>query len=190
MDDETYVQADLKQIKSQQFYSSDKRGNVPAKFKHQKLDKFPKKYIIWQAISQCGLKSRVFVGSGTINQKIYVEECLQKRLLPLIKCHKQKPLFWLDLASCDYGKMAMDWYKQNNVNVVVRDMNPPNCPELRPIERYWALMKRKLQKYKKFTKDIASFKYYWTKASTELSRSSVQALMNGILSKVRKFAYS
>jgi hypothetical protein len=39
----------------------------------------------------------------------------------------------------------MKWYTENNVNVVPKCCNPLNCPELRGIERYWAIMKRKLK---------------------------------------------
>lgn len=148
MDDETYVKADFKQIPGQQFYTAKKRGLVPEKFKEKKLDKFPKKYLIWQAICTCGLKSGIFVSTGTVNQKIYVEKCLKKFLLPFIKSHKGSVLFWPDLASCHYGRLAMDWYDQNGVTVVTREVNPPNCPQLRPIETYWAIVKRKLLKTK------------------------------------------
>ena len=104
MDDETYVKADFKQIRGREFYSATKRGDVAEKFKNKKLDKYPKKFLVWQAICQCGLKCTPFVATGTINQDIYVKECLQKRLLPLIRLHKGPVLFWPDFASCHYGK--------------------------------------------------------------------------------------
>ena len=72
-----------------------------------------------------------------------LKECLQKRLLLLIKSHNNRPVFWPDLASIYYCKLAMEWYKKNNVKFVPKTENPPNCPELRVIEKYWAIIKEK-----------------------------------------------
>lgn len=190
MDDETYVKADFKQIPGRQFYTAKKIGEVDNKYKEKKLDKYPKKYLVWQAICQCGLKSKIFVCHGTINQKIYVEECLQKCLLPLLKMHSGSVLFWPDLASAHYGKLAMEWFENNAVTIVSRDANPPNTPQLRPIEAYWANIKRKLLKTKKCVKNEKEFKSKWQKATDTVTKDDVQHLMSGIKSKLRKFAYT
>ena len=55
-------------------------------------------------------------------------------------------LFWPDLASCHYTKTTLTWLQTNKVAFVPKAINPPNFPELRPIEKYWALIKRKLLK--------------------------------------------
>ena len=103
-------------------------------FKHIKLSKFAKKYLVWQAICTCGLKSNIYIATAAVNQEIYVSDRLQKRLLPFLKRHNCSVLFWPDLASCHYGKKAMEWYAANSVQVGPKDKNPPNTPELRPIE--------------------------------------------------------
>ena len=64
MDDETYVLADFSQLPGQKFYVADARGNVEEKFRTQKQTKFPKKFLVWQAICSCG--------------EIYIKECLKK----------------------------------------------------------------------------------------------------------------
>lgn len=190
MDDETYVKADFNQIPGQLYYTAKSKGNVSPKFRQKKIDKFAKKYLIWQAICKCGLKSNIFVTTGTINTKIYVEECLQKRLLPMILLHKDPVLFWPDLATCHYGKSAMDWYDVNRVNIVPKTANPPNCPELRPIEKYWAIMKRKLLHTKQVVKNEKELQRKWIKVSSEVTQSDVQRLMEGVNSKLRLFAYT
>ena len=43
-------------------------------------------------------------------------------------------MFWPDLASSHYDKLAMEWFEQNDVNIVYKTANPPNCLELRVIE--------------------------------------------------------
>ena len=136
MDDETYVKMDFKQIPGQKFYVASKRLNVANKFKYIKVDKYAKKMLIWQAICSCGLKSRAFVTSQTLNSNIYVTECLQKRLLPFIKQHNKPVIFWPDLASCHYSRATINWYETNGVSVVPKDVNPPNCPNFRPIENF------------------------------------------------------
>lgn len=189
MDDETYVKADFKQLPGQEFYTASGKGRVADIFKTIKLSKFPKKYLVWQAICTCGLKSGIFITTGTINQDVYVQECLNKRLLPFLKQHNRPVLFWPDLASCHYGKKAIEWYEANNVVVVPKDHNPPNSPELRPIERYWALVKRNLKKTNKSMENEQQFKSNWRSAANKVDETTVQNLMEGIKRKARQFGF-
>ena len=105
--------------------------------------------MIWQSICSCGKKSTPYISQLTLSGQIYVNECLQKRLLPLIKSHNNRPVFSSDLSSIHYCKLAMEWYKKNNVKFVPKTENPPNCSELRVIARYLAIIKRKMKKNKK-----------------------------------------
>ena len=66
-----------------------------------------------------------------------------------------------DLATCHYGKLTMEWYKENGFNIVPKNANSPNCPELRPIEKYWAIMKRKLLLTKESVKNEKDFQRKW-----------------------------
>ena len=52
-------------------------------------------------------------------------------------------MFWPDLASIYYCKLAMEWYKENNVKFVPKTENPSNCVELRVIESTGLLLKEK-----------------------------------------------
>lgn len=185
MDDETYCKFDYKTLPGPQFLTVSANKKVSQKEKSISMEKFGKKILIWQAICQCGLKSKPYFATGTINAQIYRDECLQKRLLPFIKKHRVPTLFWPDLASCHYSKVTKEWYKANKVDIVEKDMNPPNCPEVRPIERYWALMKRFLQKNTKAATSLPDFKRKWTKASENMTTTVVQNLMQNIKRKVR-----
>ena len=148
------------------------------KFKYTKHDKFAKKALIWQAICSCGKKSAPYISQSTLSGQIYVKECLQKRLLPLIKSHNNRPVFWPDLASIHYCKLAMEWYKKNNVKFVPKTENPPNCPELRVIEKYWVIIKRKMKKKKKkLCRNIKDFKISFKKSSNSFDSYSVRKLM-------------
>ena len=53
--------------------------------------------------------------------------------------------FWPDLTICHYSKKDIEWYQTNKVQFVPKKANPPNCLELRPIERDWALVKKHLK---------------------------------------------
>jgi hypothetical protein len=120
--------------------------------------------MVWQAICSCGLRSPSFVTSSTMNSDVFVKECLQKRLLPLYRQHDSPPA----------------WYEAN--------LNPPNVPELRPIETYWALTKRACKKIGSVAQNIKSFKAKWKRASEKVEIGTVRSLMGGVKTKVRQFS--
>ena len=145
--------------------------------------------MIWQAICSCGKKSAPYISQFTLFGQIYVKECLQKCLLPLIKSHYNRPVFWPDLASIHYCKLAMEWYKKNNVKFVPKTENLPNCPELRVVVKYWAIIKRKMKKTKmkktkKLCKNIKDIKISFKKASNSFDSYSVRKLMGTTKAKL------
>lgn len=188
MDDETYVKTDNRQLPGQEFYSQIKGYSVNNKFKFVKVDKFAKKFLVWQAICSCGLRTSTFITSGTMKSENYQKECLQKRLLPLYKQHTVPPIFWPDLASCHYSAINRNWYEVNEVDYVRIPQNPPNSPEIRPIEKYWAIIKRIFKKTSSPSSNITSFKNKWNSASKKYSQDDVQRLMSGLKQKVRRFS--
>ena len=68
----------------------------------------------------------------------------------------------------------MEWYKKNNVKFVPKTENPPNCPELRAIEKYWTIIKRKMKKTKKLCRNIKDIKISFKKASNSFDSYSVR----------------
>jgi len=122
-----------------------------------------------------------------INGEIYVKECLQKRLRPLILRHKVSTFFWPDLASCHYSKKSMEWFKSNGVTLVPKEANPPNCPELRPTEKYWALVKRNLKETKGEATNIKSFQDKWKYGAKKVTETTIKSLMGGINEKIADF---
>lgn len=187
MDDETYVKEDSSTLPGPQFYTAAIGEDVSDHEKSIEVEKFGQKVLVWQAICSCGLKSASFFTKGTINADIYQKECLQKRLLPLYKKHTTPPLFWPDLASAHYAKSTLRWFEDNDVDFVEKDINPPNCPQLRPIERYWAIVKRVFKKDGKANRTMAVFKKNWNAAAKKCDQSAVQNLMKRVKSKVREY---
>lgn len=187
MDDETYVKADFGQIPGQKFYLATARGDVPAKFKFVFADKFARKFMIWQGICSCGKKTKVFVTNKTMTSELYQKECLQKRILPFIRSHDHPVMFWPDLASCHYSKVVQEWYAEKGVQFVPKNLNPPNCPQFRPIEKYWAIMKRRLKAKGKVVKDINQMKTWWNKIAKTMDEEGVRRLMSRVTGKIREF---
>lgn len=187
MDDETYVKEDSRTLPGPQFYMKSAEEIVDDADCSIALEKFGQKVLVWQALCTCGLRSSIFFTKDTINDQIYEEECLKKKLLPLYRRHESPPLFWPDLASAHCAKSVLQWCLHNNIQFVEKNINPPNCPELRPIERYWAILKRIFKKDGTVSRNMVEFKKNWTAASRKCSKATVQNLMNEVPSKVRLF---
>lgn len=188
MDDETLIKADFNQMPHQQYYVAKSKGGVSKIFTCKKKDKFAKKYMVWMAICTCGRSSSFYVTNGIINTDIYIKECLQKRLLSLYRSHDVPPIFWPDLASCHYSRQTLQWYEDNEVRFVPKEHNPPNSPEVRPVEKFWAIVKRNLIKRFKPAKNIEDFKLKWKKAVGMVGNSGVITLMERLRQKVRALA--
>ena len=125
---------------------------------------------------------------GTINIEIYIKECQQKGLLPFLRSHFVQTLYWPDLAQCHYSNQTLEWYRANGVKIVTKDLNSPNCSELRPIERYWTIIKTKLRKGFKEAQNLIDFQRKWKLAASQVSDATVQVMMRDVKSKVWRFS--
>lgn len=185
LDDETYIKADFSTIAGAQYYNKFEGETLP---QHQTTigqEKYGSKFMIWQAICECGMRSQAYVVTGTLDHKLYIKECLKKRLLPFIRKHDVPTLFWPDLASCHYAKTTLEFMTVNNIAFVPKNMNPPNVPQCRPIERYWALVKNKLRMTGQTVTDEKQFLKMYNKESRKVKKDTVADLMKGISSKLR-----
>ena len=144
LDDESYFTFSHSSIKGNNlFYTSNHKRTSP-NVKYLKKSKFEPKLLVWMAISAKGFSVPYFIPSGlAINQYLYKEECLKKRLIPFIKQHHSNDqyVFWPDLASSHYAKSVVEYLRDQNVNFVEFKDNPPNVPEIRPIENFWSILK-------------------------------------------------
>ena len=50
----------------------------------------------------------------------------------------------LDLASSHYASSVLAYLNTEKIKYVRKNDNPSNCPKVRPIEDFWALLKRKV----------------------------------------------
>jgi hypothetical protein len=172
------------------YYTTDKR-KCPESVRFHGKEKFPKKILVWIAISKRGMSEPLFrpTKSVAINSEIYIDECLEQRLLPFI--HKHHPdfnyVFWPDLASAHYSKATISWMDEN-VNYVPKTTNPPNVPQARPIENFWGCLKQKVYDGGwKATSEEQLIRRIKSKL-TEFDSSYVETLMAGVKAKVKSIA--
>ena len=84
-----------------------KSDSTPAIVKYSPTAKYEKKLLIYVCFSEKGISKPYFVPSGVaVNQKVYLEECIKKKLIPFIAKHHSdgEYVFWPDLASAHYAK--------------------------------------------------------------------------------------
>ena len=144
MDDESYFTLAHTSINGNSYFYSSNIEETPSSVKFSPTAKFNEKILVWICISNCGMSQPYFTPSGmAINQKVYLEECIIKRLMPFInKYHSDgKYLFWPDLASAHYAKIVTSYFIEKKINYVQKWDNPPNLPECRPIENFWSILK-------------------------------------------------
>jgi len=135
-DDESYFTLDGNEWQWQHYFQG--RGEVENAVKYIEHSKFPKKVLLWLAISSEGMSEPVFFQSGlAVNSERYIAECLPKVAEFIKSKHKKKnTVFWPDLASSHYAKNSLEAMKQLKIPYVPKDCNPPNVPQLRPIEDF------------------------------------------------------
>ena len=77
---------------------------------------------------------RLFKSVG-VNTDIFINECLQKKLLPFKHKHHSdfNYLFWSDLAGAIYSIEAVPWMEEN-LHLVEKVSNHSNVPQAGPIE--------------------------------------------------------
>ncbi|XP_065658544.1 uncharacterized protein LOC136083064 [Hydra vulgaris] len=149
IDDEKYFCFAGDNMPGNSGYYTNNKKTCPESVRFIGKEKVPKKLLMWIAISDRGMSEPLFRTSKTvaINSSIYINECLEKRLLPFIhKYHGDfNYLFWPDLASllAHYSKDSLNWMDQY-VYYVDKEPNPPNVPQARPIENFWGHLAQKV----------------------------------------------
>ena len=95
--------------------------------------KFPRKLLVWMAISPRGITTPVICPSrGNIDGDFYREKCLNQVLLPFL--NTQYPsggyIFWPDLVTAHYARATTDLLSEAEGPTVASDMNPRAYPRV------------------------------------------------------------
>lgn len=174
MDDETYCPVDPSQVPGNEYYNIVDDCEIDNEFKTKRKSKFYPKYLVWQAIAQDGQVSEPYITSGTINKQVYLEECVKKHLVPFINKLKQDHdvIFWPDMATSHYATIVCNYLNEHKIDYITKERNAPAVPNQRPIERFWALCKRRYKVLNKECDTIRKFKNAWVKISKEVAQKS------------------
>jgi transposase len=99
--------------------------------------------MVWLAFSHAGISKPFIMQTGSMNGDLYLKESIKKRLLPFISQHHPHKdiIFWPDGATAHYKKCVQEELASHNINYVQQRDNPPNVPQLRPIEHLWSILK-------------------------------------------------
>lgn len=191
LDDEKYFCFAGNEMPGNAGYYTDNKEKCPEDVRFAGKEKFPKKILMWIAISERGMSKPLFRSSKStaICSKVYIQECLEKRLLPFIeKYHSDyNYLFWPDLASAHRSAETISWMNEMIYYVPV-NMNPPNVPKARPIEDFWGVLAQNVyeggweaKSEKELIKRIES-------CLKKFDLNFLQSLMSGIKTKLRSIA--
>jgi hypothetical protein len=191
MDDESYFSLSGENMPGNDGYYSSNKSTTDIEVKYRTKAKFPAKILVWVAISENGRSNAYFAPKNcAIDSKTYSKECIIKRLIPFLRTHHEdgQYLFWPDLAPAHYSKNTIAVLKENNINFVNREDNPPNVPQLRPIERFWSLLKSKVYEKDWKAKNIDHLKTRIKQKLREISPKEIINLMKKVKTNVRKAA--
>lgn len=193
IDDESYFTKAHSTINgNNNFYSSDVSQTI-ARVRFQPQAKFEEKMLVWTCLSDRGVSKPYFVPSGlAVNQNVYLEECIKKRLVPFIEKHHSdgQYLFWPDLATSHYAKTVVNYFEEKNVNFVAKEDNPPNVPECRPVEHFWGILKGLVYENNWQAKDLNQLRSRITKCLKNIDIDLVKSLMESVryrVGQVRKY---
>lgn len=145
MDDESYFGYKHDEIPGNVGYYTQNKENTPPAVRFRTKTKFPAKLLVWIAISDKGRSEPFFVPNhGSVNGEVYRNDCITQRLIPFLQEHHSDGdyVFWPDLASAHYANATQELFRENDIPFVPKDSNPPNAPQLRPIEDLWSWLKQ------------------------------------------------
>ena len=191
IDDETYVPINPSELPGRKFYHDVGPENLKYEHIHKGKSKFPEKFLIWQALDEMGNVSEAYISKDTMTAQIYLEECIKKRLIPFIlKYHEiDEILFWPDLASSHYAKIVTKYLNEKNVEFVSKEENPPNVPQARGIELFWAECKRRYSCRSEKPKNLQGFKLVWGHISKQTAKDLGKSLMDHSYKILRQIGY-
>lgn len=188
LDDEKYFKLCGDNVSGNRFFYSTDPTTTPPNIKFQKKKKFEPKVMIWMAISAKGF-SDVYVHKSkqAVSTNIYLNECINKRLLPFIEKHHPNGnfLFWPDLASAHYSNAVQKCLKEKSIPFVLRRDNPPNVPQARPIETIWTQLERKVYENNWQAKNLDVLGRRIKQKVKELDTKMLQASVESVRKKLR-----
>lgn len=188
MDDESYFK--LYGHQDNHYYFEGQSG-TDGSVKFIRKEKYEPKLMVWMLISARGASPAViFPSKQSINGAFYREFIIKQVLKPFIDVHYPDAnyWFWADLAPGHKAAETCSLLDELQIDYVEEDLNPPNAPQLRPIERFWAHLKRKVYKNGWEAQNLQQLKVKIEKVVRKIPISYYQNLMKNVNSKIFKAA--
>ena len=186
MDDETYFVASDNEWCGK-FYYTDPKSVVSDRVRFRESEKFPKKLMVWLAIGRKGTSEPVFFRAGmAVTSEVYRTKCLPVLKKFIDRFYKGNIIFWPDLASAHYARRTLEELDALKIPYVARENNPPNAPQLRPIEDFWAILKRRVYNNGYKPASIASLQLKMKNTIESIEIYVFENLFTGLGAKVRK----
>ena len=162
IDDESYVPLYRSDIPGKRYFHAESRSKVDYKEKIIPKAKFFKKFLVWQAMDEFGSVSESFVSEGSMTSKVYLEECIKKRLIPCIDKHhlRQEVFFWPDMDTCHYAHSVTTYLSLKKIDFIQKGKNAPNVPQARGIQDFGVYANKSIvgdKKSRKMCEDIVRF---------------------------------
>lgn len=190
-DDEKYFTFGNSQLSQNSGFFTKSKKHAPESVKFVKKTKFEPKVLVWAAISVRGVSTLYIQASRgeAINADNYIKNCLSRLEKFIAHKHSDIPrsqiLFWPDLASSHYASKTLDWLRSRKIKFVPKEANPPNVPQVRPIEHYWALLCQEVYKNGWEAKTTTHLVNRIRSSVKKLDLKVVQAMMSSVPIKVR-----
>jgi transposase len=126
------------------------------------------------AVSESGISEPVFFKAGlAVNKEVYISKCLPV-LHKFIQKRQKKSKGYVD---------PIRWLK---IEYVPKEENPPNVPQIRPIEKFWANLKRKVYSNNYRPKDVKCLMAIIRKELNSIETTGIRKAMKEVPAKTRK----
>ena len=177
-------------IPGQSYYNYTDSNRVPDDIRFVGKDKYPKWFLVWQAVDEFGNISEHSIKDGTLGAEEYRSECHHKRLIPYInKNNFENPvLFWPDMATIHYARSVQNWFGDNNIEFI--EEWKMLRTSLRPIEIFWNLCKQEYKMSSQPPKNFNGFKKVWYNISKSVAQSHAKRLMVNVRRRLRQIGES
>ena len=143
------------------------------------------------AISDRGLSAPFFRTSGhAFNGEVYGNGCIRDQLQPFIQeLHGEDDIiFWSDLASAHHDRATLELLDELGIAYVPKDANPPNVPQLWPVEDLEDILKDQVYRGGWEAETDRQLKQGAQKYLREMDWAPVQERLSRLKTDIRKAA--
>ena len=191
MDDESYFGLNQSNLPTNNGFYAEKgtlRSDIQPDVSFARWEKFAPKLLVWVAISEEGLSEPFFVpAKNAVNAEIYQNFCIKERLVPFLDEYHADGAYWFwpDLASSHYARSTLEVFEEEKIAYIPKAVNPPNAPQIRPIETSWAILKGRVYENDWSAKNFACLRRRIREKLKGFDHKFCQRLFRHVRQKIR-----